>query len=162
MGRIRRPSQEEIISPLISPPVYPIMDDRDPIDAMLEEREKMRTMRGKIPFISPPHVRPVDEEKEKICERMRDVLGHLTEELKDLQSRRRGIGIELMDAEREMMKVCEESVMTNECWDAQHLVMELRDDLERIDGDIRLLKRDIGLIEGQMKDFGCERIRWEG
>jgi len=128
MGRIRRPSQEEIISPLIRP----------------------------------PHVRPVGEEKERICKRMRDVLGHLTEELKDLQSRRRGIGIELMDAEREMMKVCEESVMTNECWDAQQLVMTLRDDLERIDRDIELLKREIERLVEQMEDFGCERVRWVG
>ena len=156
MGRIRRqPSREGIISPLISP--YPIMDGRrDPI----EERKKIRTRRRKFPFIRPSHVRPVDEEKEKICERMREVLGHLTEELKDLESRRRGIGIELMDAEREMMKVCEESVMTNECWDAQQLVMTLRGDLERIDRDIELLKREIERLVGQMRDFGCER--WGG
>ena len=108
-----------------------------------------------------PHVSPGGEEQGKICERIKEELDKLTEVLKELESHRDEVAFKLMDAEREMVKVCEEAAMTNECWEVEHLVMSLRDDIDRMDRDIESLEREIEHMERQMEGFGCWRTKWE-
>ena len=100
---------------------------------------------------------PVGEEQKKICGRIREMLGDLTEYLEVLQSYHEEMAHELMDARRKMARICKGAAMTTKCWEAEYLVIARRDDINWTDEHIRLFRQKIDWMKNQMEDFGCEK-----